>query len=176
MFLKKLLACKNVAFPRETFVFVLRWNKVEGITIFLCFYLSESKRFASESSFPGELNPFTREQWNVIFHPISYFFHHHVPLTAPYHFGFFQISSSKREAQNSQRNTGMDHTLSSQHQTTNLNHCPNATQITVLKVSVREWDPFSLLEGTDVSPRLSMKRCAYVELEEDNRKEQILSY
>ncbi len=168
MFLKKLLACKNFAFPRETFVFVLWWNKVEGKTIFLCFYLSESKRFASESSFPGELNPFTREQWH--------FFHHHVPLRALYHFGFFQISSSKREAQNSQRITEMDHTLSWQHQTTNLKHCPNATQITVLKVSVREWDPFSLLEGTDVSPRLSVKRCAYVELEEDNRKEQILSY
>lgn len=37
-------------------------------------------------------------------------------------------------------------------------------------------DPFSLLEGTDVSPRLGVKGCAYVEQEEDNRNEQILSY
>lgn len=57
-----------------------------------------------------------------------------------------------------------------------LKHYPNATQITFLKVFVRECDPFSLLEGTDVSPRLSVKGCAYVELEEDNRNEQILSY
>lgn len=61
------------------------------------------------------------------------------------------------------------HDLSSQYQTTTLKHCPNATQIMILKVFLRECDPFSLVKGTDVSPRLSVKGWAYVELEEDNR-------
>lgn len=34
------------------------------------------------------------------------------------------------------------HDFSSQYQTTTLKHCPNATQITILKVSLRECDPW----------------------------------